>query len=217
MAAYFTHCNLQPVHLILTLRTALNLFFKLKNYKTAASFARRLLELGPKPEVAQQVCDIWAKNDKINKMTCTPNRRHRSDWVHRSFCWFFVMLWLNYHHKFYVKTNLCSFRCSLSMISREVVKQKTTWNSFNNYCAAVTMVSLICYVEMAERLALLTSVHEVAGLNPAGGEILPEPKQRFIAQSLSCSPFHRLEMTEIMLKGCKTLTHLSIICYVYVI
>merc|ERR1712142_1237058 len=54
MAAYFTHCNLQPVHQILTLRTALNLFFKLKNYKTAGSFARRLLELGPKPEVAQQ-------------------------------------------------------------------------------------------------------------------------------------------------------------------
>ena len=55
MAAYFSHCNLQPVHLILTLRTALNLFFKLKNYKTAASFARRLLELGPRPEVSQQV------------------------------------------------------------------------------------------------------------------------------------------------------------------
>jgi len=55
MAAYFTHCNMQPVHMILTLRTALNLFFKLKNFKTAASFARRLLELGPKPEIAQQV------------------------------------------------------------------------------------------------------------------------------------------------------------------
>lgn len=56
MAAYFTHSNLQPVHMILVLRTALNLFFKLKNFKTAATFARRLLELGPKPEVAQQVC-----------------------------------------------------------------------------------------------------------------------------------------------------------------
>lgn len=55
MAAYFTHCNLQPVHLILTLRTALNLFFKLKNFRTAASFASRLLELGPKPDIAQQV------------------------------------------------------------------------------------------------------------------------------------------------------------------
>lgn len=55
MAAYFTHCNLQPVHQILTLRIAANIFFKLKNYKTAASFAKRLLELGPKPELAQQV------------------------------------------------------------------------------------------------------------------------------------------------------------------
>ena len=63
---------------------------------------------------------------------------------------------------------------------------------------------------MAERLALPTSDHGVAGSNPAGGEILPEPKQRFIEQSLSCSPFHRLEMTEILLKGRKTLTHPSI-------
>lgn len=46
MAAYFTHCNLQPVHQVLTLRTALNLAFKLKNFKTAGGFARRLLELG---------------------------------------------------------------------------------------------------------------------------------------------------------------------------
>lgn len=58
MAAYFSHCNLQPVHQILTLRTALNMFFKLKNFKTAASFARRLLELGPRPEVAQQARKI---------------------------------------------------------------------------------------------------------------------------------------------------------------
>ncbi|CAH1774502.1 unnamed protein product [Owenia fusiformis] len=64
MAAYFTHCNLQPVHLILTLRTALNLFFKLKNYKTAASFARRLLELGPRPEVAQQTRKILVACEK---------------------------------------------------------------------------------------------------------------------------------------------------------
>ncbi|XP_046405576.1 coatomer subunit alpha [Ischnura elegans] len=64
MAAYFTHCNLQPVHQILTLRTALNLFFKLKNYKTAASFARRLLELGPRLEVAQQARKILQACDK---------------------------------------------------------------------------------------------------------------------------------------------------------
>ena len=59
-------------------------------------------------------------------------------------------------------------------------------------------------VRVAERLALPTSDHGVTGSNPAGGEILPEPKRRFIAQSLSCSPFHRLEMTEILLKGRKT-------------
>ncbi|XP_062572484.1 coatomer subunit alpha-like, partial [Saccostrea cucullata] len=64
MAAYFTHCNLQPIHMILTLRTALNLFFKLKNYKTAASFARRLLELGPKPDVATQTRKILSACEK---------------------------------------------------------------------------------------------------------------------------------------------------------
>ena len=66
-------------------------------------------------------------------------------------------------------------------------------------------------VRVAERLALPTSDHGVAGSNPAGGEILPEPKRRFIAQSLSCSSSHRLEMTEILLKGRKTLTHPSIL------
>ena len=63
---------------------------------------------------------------------------------------------------------------------------------------------------LAEWLALPTSDHGVAGSNPAGGEILPEPKRHFIAQSLSYSPFHRLEMTEILLKGHKTLTHPSL-------
>lgn len=70
MAAYFTHCNLQPVHQILTLRTALNLFFKLKNYKTAASLGRRLLELGPRPDVAAQTRKILQACDK------TPTDQH---------------------------------------------------------------------------------------------------------------------------------------------
>lgn len=60
LAAYFTHCKLQPVHQILTLRTATNLFFKLKNYKTTASFAHRLLELGPSMEVAAQARKLLA-------------------------------------------------------------------------------------------------------------------------------------------------------------
>lgn len=64
LSAYFTHSNLQPVHEILTLRTAVNLFFKMKNYKTAASFARRLLELGPRAEVAQQARKILQACEK---------------------------------------------------------------------------------------------------------------------------------------------------------
>ena len=81
--------------------------------------------------------------------------------------------------------------------------------------AAAAYLSLYFFIflsnfRVAERLALRTSDHGVAGSNPAGGKILPEPKRRFIAQSLSCSPFHRLEMTEILFKGRKTLTHPSI-------
>eukprot|EP00595_Chromulina_sp_UTEXLB2642_P000193 CAMPEP_0196762362 /NCGR_PEP_ID=MMETSP1095-20130614/1773_1 /TAXON_ID=96789 ORGANISM="Chromulina nebulosa, Strain UTEXLB2642" /NCGR_SAMPLE_ID=MMETSP1095 /ASSEMBLY_ACC=CAM_ASM_000446 /LENGTH=444 /DNA_ID=CAMNT_0042113041 /DNA_START=2221 /DNA_END=3556 /DNA_ORIENTATION=+ len=45
LAAYFTHCNLQPSHLLLALKTAMANAFKNKNFINAASFARRLLEL----------------------------------------------------------------------------------------------------------------------------------------------------------------------------
>ena len=75
MAAYFTHCSLQPVHQILTLRTACNMFFKLKNFKTAGSFARRLLELGPKPDVAQQTRKILQACDM------NPTDEHKLDFV----------------------------------------------------------------------------------------------------------------------------------------
>ena len=43
---------------------------------------------------------------------------------------------------------------------------------------------------VVERLALPTSDRAVSGSNPTG---------RFIAQSLSCSPFHRPDMTDILL------------------
>lgn len=46
MAAYFTHCEIQPVHKILTLRTAANLSFKNKQMRHCASFCRRCIELG---------------------------------------------------------------------------------------------------------------------------------------------------------------------------
>ncbi|XP_014253737.1 coatomer subunit alpha [Cimex lectularius] len=64
MAAYFTHCQLKPVHEILTLRTAVILFFNLKNFKTAGSFAKRMLELGPKPDLAQNAKKMLLACDK---------------------------------------------------------------------------------------------------------------------------------------------------------
>lgn len=64
LAAYFAHCNLQPIHRILTLRTAINLLFKLKQLKTTASLARKLLELGPKPELAAQMRKVLAACEK---------------------------------------------------------------------------------------------------------------------------------------------------------
>ena len=77
-------------------------------------------------------------------------------------------------------------------------------------CTSSPLLMEFRSVRVAERLALPTSDHGVAGSNPAGGEILPEPERRFIAHSLSCSPIHCPEMTEILLKGRKTLTHPSI-------
>jgi len=54
LAAYFTHCNLQPAHTMLSLKMAMTAAYKLKNFNTASSFARRLLELNPKQEISTQ-------------------------------------------------------------------------------------------------------------------------------------------------------------------
>jgi coatomer protein complex subunit alpha (xenin) len=63
LAAYFTHCNLQPAHLMLSLRLAMVAAFKLKNFITAASFARRLLEL---PELSSEKhADLRNKARKV--------------------------------------------------------------------------------------------------------------------------------------------------------
>jgi len=54
LAAYFTHCNLQPTHTMLSLKSAMGVAFKLKLLNSAGSFARRLLELNPRPEFSTQ-------------------------------------------------------------------------------------------------------------------------------------------------------------------
>ncbi|CAJ0583840.1 unnamed protein product, partial [Mesorhabditis spiculigera] len=66
LCAYFTHFELQPIHRILTLRTAVNALFKVKQMKTCASMCRRLLDLGPKPEVAAQIRKVLAAAEKDN-------------------------------------------------------------------------------------------------------------------------------------------------------
>lgn len=55
MACYFTHCELQAGHLILTLRTASNMLFKMKNFGMAATMTKRLLDMAPAHDVADKV------------------------------------------------------------------------------------------------------------------------------------------------------------------
>ncbi|KIY93966.1 Coatomer subunit alpha [Monoraphidium neglectum] len=64
LAAYFTHCALQPVHLALSLRSAMAIFFKLRNFATAATFARRLLELNPGQKMAQAARQVLVACEK---------------------------------------------------------------------------------------------------------------------------------------------------------
>lgn len=45
LAAYMTHCALEPAHLMLALNLAMSVTFKHGNYIHAAGFARRMLEL----------------------------------------------------------------------------------------------------------------------------------------------------------------------------
>jgi len=54
LAAYFTHCNLQPAHTMLALKMAMTAAYKNKLFNYASSFARRLLELNPKQDISTQ-------------------------------------------------------------------------------------------------------------------------------------------------------------------
>ncbi|GAA5944936.1 coatomer subunit alpha [Sporobolomyces koalae] len=64
LAAYFTHCRLQPAHLQLALRLAMTTFSKAKNYPTAASFAQKLLDLNPAATVATQARTVLSTANK---------------------------------------------------------------------------------------------------------------------------------------------------------
>lgn len=77
--AYFTHCNLQPSHLMLALKTAMAAAFKAKNYINATSFARRLLEL---PDMAsERNADSRLKAQKVlTKSEQAGRNEHKLDY-----------------------------------------------------------------------------------------------------------------------------------------
>ena len=47
------------MHLALSLRSAMSIFFKLKNFGTCATFCRRLLELQPDEKASCVVLRLW--------------------------------------------------------------------------------------------------------------------------------------------------------------
>ncbi|KAK9762199.1 hypothetical protein K7432_012297 [Basidiobolus ranarum] len=67
LAAYFTHCELEPIHSQLSLRSAMTLSFKTKNCLSASMFARRLLELAPPPQIASQARKVQTISDQTSR------------------------------------------------------------------------------------------------------------------------------------------------------
>lgn len=65
LAAYFTHCALQPTHVQLALRSAMSVFSKSGNHATAAVFARRLIDASPgDAKVITQARSVLAQGDR---------------------------------------------------------------------------------------------------------------------------------------------------------
>mmetsp|Transcript_26629 Transcript_26629/g.43989 ORF Transcript_26629/g.43989 Transcript_26629/m.43989 type:complete len:174 (+) Transcript_26629:189-710(+) len=83
LGAYFTHQNLQPGHLLLALRLAMASAFKHKNFITAASFARRLLEL---PDISSEKnADLKLKAQKVlQKSEQMGSNEHALDYDERN-------------------------------------------------------------------------------------------------------------------------------------
>jgi coatomer protein complex subunit alpha (xenin) len=64
LAAYFTHCQLQPPHLRIAMRSAIQVFTKAGNSGSSGKFARKLLDLDPDPKIVSMVrytrqCNLW--------------------------------------------------------------------------------------------------------------------------------------------------------------
>lgn len=82
LAAYFTHCNLQPAHLALALNVAMSQTYKGGNFINAAAFARRILEL---PEGAAAKSDLRSKAVVVLKKSEEKARNdHKLDYDERN-------------------------------------------------------------------------------------------------------------------------------------
>jgi coatomer protein complex subunit alpha (xenin) len=55
LSAYFTHCKINNIHLILSLFSAMTISFKQENFVTSTIFAKRLRKLSPPKNLADQV------------------------------------------------------------------------------------------------------------------------------------------------------------------
>lgn len=64
LAAFFTHFKLQTTHLILALGQAMTQAFKVKNFKTAANLARRVLDLDPPQDRAEKARKVIQMADQ---------------------------------------------------------------------------------------------------------------------------------------------------------
>ena len=75
LAAYLTHCKLQPTHLLITLRSAIGTFAKANNHATSAKLARKQLDLKFDPKITYQVrknCGQSAHRNNASRLTCRP-------------------------------------------------------------------------------------------------------------------------------------------------
>jgi len=86
LSAYLTHCNLQPAHLLLALRSAMGTAFKHKNFIAAAGFAQRLLELPDmtserNAELRVKVTKVLKKSEQMARNENTLNYKENTSFV----------------------------------------------------------------------------------------------------------------------------------------
>eukprot|EP01114_Cavostelium_apophysatum_P006979 TRINITY_DN1860_c0_g1_i1.p1 TRINITY_DN1860_c0_g1~~TRINITY_DN1860_c0_g1_i1.p1 ORF type:complete len:1253 (-),score=421.85 TRINITY_DN1860_c0_g1_i1:62-3820(-) len=81
LVAYFTHTNIQQIHLQLALRAAMTASFKIKNFQSAAGFARRLLELEPSGEVTAQARKVIMHAETNNENAHQLNYNDKNPFV----------------------------------------------------------------------------------------------------------------------------------------